>query len=372
MRPALPSLATALLVIAATAGAAAPDVVTLTTDREARQPQVAVDQRGRVYVAFGKGRSIFCVTSTDGGRTFAEPVKVAEVSTLALGMRRGPRIAATDDAVVITAVVGQQGGGHDGDLRAWRSTDLGRTWADPVRINSQEASAREGLHGMAAGPDGLIFCTWLDDRSGHKEVFGARSRDGGGSWEPDRLIYRSPEESVCPCCHPSVAIGPDGQIDVMWRNSLKGARDVYLCRSDDGGATFGRAEKLGRATWPLDACPMDGGAIAIGPKGEVETAWRRADRVYRAAPGRAERELGTGQQPWIAAGPEGSYIVWIGRRPGPLQVIAPGASEPLTLARSANDPVVTAAPGGRGPVVAAWETGQGIAAAVLAPRGDDQ
>lgn len=359
------------LIVASARPATASEPVTITEDRDARQPQLAIDGRGRVFVAFGKGRSIRCATSTDGGRTFGEALTVAEVPTLALGMRRGPRIAATEDAVVITAVVGEKGGGHDGDLLAWRSTDLGQTWTGPTRINSQETSAREGLHAMAAGPDKRIFCAWLDDRNGRKEVFGARSLDGGASWEPDALIYRSPDKTVCECCHPSVAIGPDGKVFVMWRNSLKGARDFYFCRSDDGGATFGPAAKLGRGTWPLDACPMDGGALAVGPRGAVETAWRRAETVYRAAPGQVEQALAPGQQPWIAAGPKGSYIVWLAKRPGLLQVAEPGALEPRLLAKSANDPVVAAAIGGRGPVVAAWETGEGIAAQVLAP-GDQE
>ncbi|KAJ3054740.1 hypothetical protein HK102_011471, partial [Quaeritorhiza haematococci] len=53
----------------------------------------------------------------------------------------------------------------------------------------------------------------------------------------------------------------------MWRNSLKGARDLFLADSSDGGRTFSPAEKLGRGTWPLNACPMDGGAVAVGPAG---------------------------------------------------------------------------------------------------------
>jgi hypothetical protein len=49
----------------------------------------------------------------------------------------------------------------------------------------------------------------------------------------------------------------------------------------------------------------------------------------------------------------------------------PGAKEPATLAASAIDPVIAAAPGGAAPVVAAWEsTGRerGIAVRVLATK----
>lgn len=346
-----------------------PTIATVSSDPGAKQPQATVDAQGRIHVAFGIGNTVWCASTTDGGREFAAPVQVGSVPTLALGMRRGPRIAATDQAVVVTAIGGKEGKGRDGDLLAWRSTDHGRTWAGPSRVNSQKASAREGLHALAAGPKGDLFCVWLDDRHQRKEVFGSRSSDGGATWEPDHLIYRSPETSVCPCCHPSVTYGPDGTLYVMWRNDVNGARDLYLTRSTDGGQTFASAEKLGKGTWPLNACPMDGGAVAAGPGHRVETVWMRNGSMFAAEPGQPERDLGHGVQGWAAAGPDGLYAAWLIHRPGQLLVLRPGESQPSVLAEAAADPALASAPGGRGPVVAVWESKSGaggLSAAVLA------
>lgn len=338
-------------------------------DREGKQPQVAVDPRGRIYIAFGTGSAVRLAASSDGGRSFAATT-VGTVGSLALGMRRGPRVVATEDSVVVTAIGGTEGKGRDGDLLAWRSADGGKTWAGPTRVNAVLGSAREGLHGMAAGPENRVFCTWLDLRNKQTEIYGSLSKDGGATWDPDVLVYRSPDGSVCECCHPSAAFGPDGSLHVMWRNSLEGARDLYLSSSPDGGKTFRPAEKLGRGTWPLDACPMDGGAVAAGPNGRVETAWMRQGAMFAATPGEPERRIGPGVQGWTAFGPGGAFTVWLEKRPGRLLLLAPDSTTPSTLAGRAGDPVVASAPGGRGPVVAAWEvrdeTG-GIAAAVLTP-----
>ena len=54
-------------------------------------------------------------------------------------MRRGPRIVATQQGIVITAIGGAQGKGKDGDVLAYRSTDKGRTWNGPVKVNDAEA-----------------------------------------------------------------------------------------------------------------------------------------------------------------------------------------------------------------------------------------
>ncbi|WP_165228593.1 exo-alpha-sialidase [Aquisphaera insulae] len=354
----------------AAAGGEAPTVVTVASAAEGagrggRQPQVAVDGRGRIFVAFGEGGAIRFARSDDGGRSYRAS-EVGRADALMVGMRRGPRIAAVGDRVVVTAIGGLEREGWSGDLLAWRSADAGDTWAGPIRVNRVEGSAREGLHGMAAGPDGSVYCTWLDLRAKKTEVFLARSRDGGATWEPDRLVYRAPGGSVCECCHPSVSVGPDGEVVVMWRNQVEGSRDLFLARSLDGGSSFGPAEKLGRGTWRLQACPMDGGSVAVGPPGAIETAWMRAGEVFTARPDEPEHRLGRGVQAWTAVGPGGAYAVWLASRPGRVLAKLPGREEPLTLAGRGNDPVVAAAPGGRGPVVAAWEgeTG-GVFAAAL-------
>jgi hypothetical protein len=341
--------------------ARAADTVQVVPERAlpgAQQPQLAVSPSGKVYLVFGAGSAVFCTVSGDGGKSYGEPVKVGAVGALALGMRRGPRVAATDRAVVVTAVGGRVGRGRDEDLLAWRSADGGQTWQGPVTINRVPASAREGLHQTTAAPDGTVYCVWLDLRHHRTQVYGAASADGGASWRDETLIYESPDGSVCECCQPQAAYDPRGGLHVMWRNQLAGARDMYLARSGDNGQTFGRAVKLGHGTWPLNACPMDGGGLACRGDQEVVTIWMRNKEVFRCNPGRPEVSLGKGEQGWAAAGPGGVYLVWVVGRPGPVMALRPGSDQPVRLAERGWDPVVAGPVNGKGPVIAAWEEGQ--------------
>lgn len=332
----------------------------------AKQPQVAVSEEGTIYVAYGVGNTLKVVKSADQGESFSAPATVGEVGALSLGMRRGPRIAATGKSVVVTAVGGAIGKGKDGDVLAWRSTDSGATWSGPSRVNSVVGSAREGLHAMAAGPDGRMFCAWLDLRNHRTEIYGAASKDGGKTWEADTLVYRSPERSVCECCHPSVTFSMDGTLTVMWRNQFKGNRDMYLTSSADGGATFDKARKLGRQSWSLNQCPMDGGAVTAMSDGSLSTVWMRDGMVLATTLKDAERPLGPGMQPWCASGPGGLIAVWLKSRPGPLQLLTSGMEKPFLLASLANDPVVVSCWNHRGPTFAAWEVPeQGIQGARL-------
>jgi hypothetical protein len=329
-----------------------------TVPNNPQQPQVAVDARGAIHVAYGVGHAVRYRRSNDGGKTFSPSVDLPAMGVISLGMRRGPRIAVANDAVCIAVIGGQQGKGRDGDVLAFRSADGGGTWTGPVHVNDVAASAREGLHAMAADPNGTLACVWLDLRNRRTEVMASTSTDGGAKWSKNTLVYKSPDGSVCECCHPSVTMDARGAIHVLWRNSLGGARDMYVATSTDGGQTFGAASKLGSGTWPLDACPMDGGAIAVTGDRPI-SVWRREKVVYMADGDHGERRLAAGEQPWIAASDRGAYAVWLTKRGDAAMLLGPGSSSPRQLEAHAADPVIAAGPGGRGPVVAAWEAREG-------------
>jgi hypothetical protein len=209
-------------------------------------------------------------------------------------------------------------------------------------------------------------------RAKKTEVYGALSSDSGATWQDEKVIYQSPDGSVCQCCQPQAAYDPKGTLHVMWRNALSGARDMYYCSSKDHGKTFTKAVKLGQGTWPLNACPMDGGAIAGNADGKVLTIWRRDKELFHCALDKSEVSLGKREQGWVAAGPGGQYLVWNVERGGPVMALMPGFKEPVKIAEHGWDPVIAGPPTGDGPMVMAWEEGplgaKRIYAAVLASR----
>jgi len=333
-----------------------------------KQPQAAVGTDGSVHLVYGIGDTVQYCQSSDGGITFGRGMPAFRVPNMSLGMRRGPRIVTTKTAIVVTAIGGQIGKGRDGDVLAWRSTDNGQTWHGSVRVNDTADSAREGLHAMASGADGSIWCVWLDLRDKKSEIYAAVSKDDGATWTTNRCVYRSPDGSVCECCHPSVVVS-DNRVHVMFRNSIGGNRDMYVTSSTDGGKSFSDVRKLGSGTWQLDACPMDGGMLAAGPKGTFATVWRRDGDVYTAAgDGSPEVLLGRGQQPWIAGTAKGSVIVWTVGREGDLLVQSSVSGKPQKISGAARDPMIAGSFSGEGPVIACWESKVNGEPVVLACR----
>jgi hypothetical protein len=318
-----------------------------------QQPQLA--SAGHIIgVAFGAGQAVYVAVSHDAGRSFS-PVRLPGFPLLALGRHRGPRIALTGSAVVVSAVV------SGGDLMAWHSSNDGKNWSAGVRINDVKGSAREGLHAMASGGDGKLFAVWLDLRGKGTSLYGASSSDGGVTWSGNVLIYESPGGTICECCHPSVAVDGAGVVHAMWRNALGGNRDMYLSRSVDGGRTWSGANRLGNGTWTLNACPMDGGGVALDTEGKALTVWRRQETVFEARAGKPEREVGVGKDPAVVVTRRGSFVAWRGR--GGILARTPSKPDPEVLDLNGAYVQLAALPDGS--ALAAWECGDNLSFAIL-------
>lgn len=258
------------------------------------QPQLAVDTKGIVRVIFGRQDQIFCATSVDKGNTFLEPVLVATVPGMHLGMSRGPQLASSNGMSVITAM------DKTGNIHWFRLSETSGKWQPMGTVNDLDKSAPEGLMGLTADNKDNFYAVWLDTRTGGRNQIYFSSLSGkAAKWSKNTLVYQSPDGHTCECCKPNIAV-KNAEIAIMFRNWLNGSRDLYLAKSVNGGKTFAPAEKLGRDTWKLNGCPMDGGSVYIDNNNNIETTWQRKGMVYFAEPGKSEIFIANGRNPGIA------------------------------------------------------------------------
>lgn len=267
-----------------------------------QMPNLTVDKTGNVFLVYGLGDSIMYTESVDHGTSFSTPLLVAILPNLFATAMRGPQVVDTDHGVTILAA------NKAGNIYSYHKTGPDQ-WEKPVRVNDVDAVAKEGL--MALSGDGAtMFAVWLDLRANKRnKIVGAKSDDGGKTWSANRLIYASPDSSVCECCKPSVVV-KDHHIYVMFRNWLKGSRDLYLTRSNDDGQHFDNAEKLGNGTWPLRGCPMDGGGLTVDAGNNPQTIWRRQNKIFSCPPGKQEVEIGEGRDGTITFVKGVNFFAW--------------------------------------------------------------
>lgn len=317
------------------------------------EPQEAVTPDGKAYIVFSETGRIFFASTQKLGQPFTPPVKISEEKDLATGMRRGPRIAASSQTIVITAVA-------HGELLSWNSLDTGTTWQGPRKVNGQSGSAQEGFCALTSSPKGIFHAAWLDTRRGKHEIWSASSTDQGASWVESK-VYHSPSGTVCECCHLGIAANKDGNVYILFRNLISGNRDMYLSVSHDQGQTWEKPSKIGRKHWALNACPMAGGSVTVNPSGQAVSIWSKEANLFLTTSVDEETSFAQGEKPWMTSGPGGIYIVWQKGR----QIFSKNPSGSISLlSQDGNYPSV----GGdsKGGVIAAWEDHGVILAKVLA------
>jgi len=332
---------------------AASDVITVADD--GHQPRVAV-MGEHVVITYAVGEAVLVSTSVDGGKTFAAPVHVGDIARLSVGMRRGPQIAMTEKSVVVAGI-----GATAGNIQSWSSHDWGATWSSSVTINDQPKSAAEGLFSLAAGTADTVWAVWLDARLKKSQIEISRSVNGGAAWSANSAFYTAPAGSVCECCQPQITTDGKSAVAVMWRNHVGEARDMWLRTSSNGGAAFNPPIKLGTGTWILNACPMDGGGVAIDGKA-VQTIWRRESSLFTLAPpATSETSLGEGKNGTVVLAGKTIYRAW---QKGDRIMLAVDAQEPRDLG-AGSYPHLAGGATPQTPVMVVWESGSAVHAVRL-------
>jgi len=156
-------------------------------------------------------------------------------------------------------------------LRYARSTDGGRSWSDPVSVNEGEAFGSHNFHALLVGADGAVYASWLSSVRGESGVWLRVSRDDGKSWEPSRAIHTAP---TCPCCRTALALGADGTLYASWRKIYEGdVRDITVMASRDGGTTWEEPIRPREDGWVFPGCPHAGPSLKVDASGAVHIAW---------------------------------------------------------------------------------------------------
>ncbi len=146
-----------------------------------------------------------------------------------------------------------------------RSVDHGLTWSVPVRISDRGGNCVDEdltVEGAvpAIGPDGQVYVAW----SGHDEIRFDRSLDGGVTFEADVLVTSQPGgwDFAVPgvwrangmpitACDVSSS-GYRGRIYIVFSDQRNGTddTDVFLCYSDNQGATWSPPSRVNDDTGP--------------------------------------------------------------------------------------------------------------------------
>lgn len=229
-------------------------------------------------------------------------------------------------------------------LRFVRSADDGATWSAPATVTDDSLFGSHNFHALYAAPDGALYVSWLDGRTGRSTAFMTRSTDGGRTWMPNVRVTMG---EACPCCRTAMASGKDGTLFLAWRQVFPGnVRDVVVARSTNRGESWEPPVRAHADNWVFDGCPHAGPSLQVDASGRVHIAW------------------------WT--GKQGAAGVWYAHSDDGARSF--GAPIALGVAEFSRPAHVQLALGSGGRVVAAWDDGTMASPRVVvrtsATRGD--
>jgi hypothetical protein len=183
----------------------------------------------------------FFFRSDDGGATFTPPVLVTPDG----GNSPSAAVLAPDGTVYMTFVRRLEGQEHE--LLLARSGDDGKTFASVVIDRQPGIGVQYDSAKLHIDPKrGFFYIVFADQRDNRPEVFFRRSQDQGATWERSVRLHTSPGGSAY---SPSMAVSPDGRIDVVfYRETRRDIQDVHVTFSDDAGKTFAVDERINDKT----------------------------------------------------------------------------------------------------------------------------
>lgn len=233
-----------------------------------------------VYVSWNMGRpqptspaqpgQPMIAVSSDGGRSFSDPVNVAAsflddpdnlTGDMPDAARKRENFGGTSPNLALDAA----GNLHVSWVRSTsnitptppasmylsRSTDRGRTFT--VTEIAPGTPTSLGFTGpvlewsAAGGADGTLHVMWEGKEprvQGDRDVLYKRSTDAGRTWSELTTVNDDDPTQLYAQFHPTMSVAPNGRLDAVWwdmrDNAGRPVVDVYYARSDDAGLTWSK------------------------------------------------------------------------------------------------------------------------------------
>lgn len=241
------------------------------------EPFLSSDSKGRVIMSWlepAGDSSVALKFSRLDGEVWSSPATVSVRPDFVVNWADFPSVVVTSSGRLVAHWLQKSGSGkYTYDTRFSTSADDGRTWSPGTLLNRDGVAAEHGFVTLMPTSGDAVQAIWLDGRASASADTARRAMKLlTASIAPDGSLGAEGilDERTCDCCQTAATIATSGPVVAYRDRSPEEVRDIAVVRMVDGRWTL--PSIVHADGWRIDACPVNGPAIAS--RGDtVVVAW---------------------------------------------------------------------------------------------------
>ena len=255
----------------------------------AAQPDLILDGSGRLLLSWVEpqddAHALKFATFANGQWTPAQTI--ARGKDWFVNWADTPHLAATADGALWAHWLQKSATAtYAYDVVLVRSSDGGRTWSEPLRVNDDGKATEHGFVSLWPASRDSLGVAWLDGRESaggeHTMHEGAEAHGSSGMMTLRAATFGAQvqrhddtrvDATTCDCCQTDIALTARGPLLVYRDRTPEEIRDIATSRLQRG--TWSASRILHADHWTMPACPVNGPSVSA--KGdEVLVGWYTA------------------------------------------------------------------------------------------------
>ena len=251
---------------------------------DSREPDLTATPDGRIILSWVEkvdAKRYALRTAVRDQKGWSEAQTVAQGDNWFVNWADFPSVIGLDDGSLAAHWLVKSGKGtYAYDVNIATSRDGGKTWAKPLVPHLDKTQTEHGFVSLIPLRDGRLGAVWLDGRNmtdmkdDHDDdkplsanmTLRYAAIDANGKISDEAEL----DDRVCECCQTSAALTSEGVVAVYRDRSQNEVRDIYSVRQANGA--WIRPQTVHADNWELNACPVNGPAIAAAGR-NVAVAW---------------------------------------------------------------------------------------------------